>query len=237
MALPRPNLFGTLAQENRFVLLFISLVVFMVASPLVKSLQNIEMTFWSNAIMAFLFMLAAIFAVSKSRSSKIIGALFTILIAALQVVQLFAEQTATLMLFHILTVAYLGYVIILVTGYVFAQQHINANKTFASLCVYILLGFVWALIYSFLEILQPGSFLMSFVEANNSWQMRFGQGQSVIPLYYSLVTMTTLGYGDIIPVTDSARMFAAMQAVIGQLYIAVLVARLVAVYTSTPKQT
>jgi hypothetical protein len=57
--------------------------------------------------------------------------------------------------------------------------------------------------------------------------MRFGGEQSLYPIYFSLVTMTTLGYGDITPDSDTSRMLASMEAVIGQIYLAVLVARLV----------
>jgi len=60
--------------------------------------------------------------------------------------------------------------------------------------------------------------------------MRLGGRQSVFPLYYSFVTMTTLGYGDIVPRSSSARMFAAIEALMGQLYLAVLVARLVGLH-------
>ena len=57
--------------------------------------------------------------------------------------------------------------------------------------------------------------------------MRFGAERSITALYYSFVTLTTLGYGDITPVSASARMLSVVEAIIGQLYIAVLVARMV----------
>ena len=63
--------------------------------------------------------------------------------------------------------------------------------------------------------------------------MQFGSADSALPLYYSFVTITTLGYGDIVPSTDAARMLAASQAFLGQFYVAVLIARLVAIHTVT----
>ena len=62
--------------------------------------------------------------------------------------------------------------------------------------------------------------------------MRFGGGQSIFPIYYSFVTLTTLGYGDIVPTSAIARMFSAIEAVTGQLYLAVLVAQLVGLHIS-----
>ncbi len=63
-------------------------------------------------------------------------------------------------------------------------------------------------------------------------QMRFGGKQSIYPVYFSFVTLTTLGYGDIVPTSATARMLAAAEAVTGQLYLAVLVARLVGLHIS-----
>jgi len=57
--------------------------------------------------------------------------------------------------------------------------------------------------------------------------MRFGSEKSVTPLYFSYTTMTTLGYGDLVPHAPIARMLTSIQAVTGQIYLAVLVARLV----------
>ena len=75
-----------------------------------------------------LFMLAAIFAVIKARYSKIVGISFAIPIAVLQTLQLFIENTSAMVFFHVLAITYLCYVIILVIGYVFEQQRVNAKK-------------------------------------------------------------------------------------------------------------
>lgn len=62
--------------------------------------------------------------------------------------------------------------------------------------------------------------------------MRLGAESAGIELYYSLVTMTTLGYGDIVPSSPAARSVATLQAVVGQLYLAVIVARLVGLHVA-----
>ena len=66
--------------------------------------------------------------------------------------------------------------------------------------------------------------------------MQFGLGESATALYFSFVTITTLGYGDIVPATDTARLLAAMEAFFGQAYIAILVAKLVGQYIVTASQ-
>jgi hypothetical protein len=122
--------------------------------------------------------------------------------------------------------------VIVLLAFLFRQQRITFNMICASLCVYLLLGVLWAMGYSVLEVLEPGSFLFTLAGEDQHYHMRFGGEESIYPLYYSLVTMTTLGYGDIVPTSPSARMFAAVEALTGQLYLAVLVARLVGLHIS-----
>lgn len=110
-----------------------------------------------------------------------------------------------------------------------ASTRVTTDTLAASLCGYGFLVAAWAAAYSLLEVLQPGSFIYPDI-ASLERQMRFGLGDSATALYFSFVTMTTLGYGDIVPATDSSRLLAAMQAFMGQAYIAILVAKLVGQY-------
>ncbi len=88
-----------------------------------------------------------------------------------------------------------------------------------AICAYFLMGLVWAFAYSTLEFFQPGSF-----------QMPPGTVNQETFAYYSYVTLTTLGYGEITPISAPARSFAILEAMIGQLYLAVLIARLVGIH-------
>lgn len=101
---------------------------------------------------------------------------------------------------------------------------ISANRLFGAVCVYLLLGVIWALSYSMIELSMPGSFAGFAAWSDRGWDSDW--------LYFSFVTMTTLGYGDLLPVSATARALAYLQAVFGQFYIAVLVAGLVSAYIS-----
>jgi hypothetical protein len=92
-----------------------------------------------------------------------------------------------------------------------------------AICVYFLVGIVWALLYSTLEFFQPGSFQMPQGTVNQA------TSQATFT-YYSYVTLTTLGYGEITPISGPARSFALLEAMMGQLYLAVLIARLVGIH-------
>jgi hypothetical protein len=100
----------------------------------------------------------------------------------------------------------------------------NVNRLVGAICVFLLLGILWAFAYSMLEIAVPGSFSGLAPghdpRSDSSW------------IYFSFVTLTTLGYGDITPESAVARTLAYIQAVVGLFYMAVLVAGLVSAYIS-----
>ena len=99
-----------------------------------------------------------------------------------------------------------------------------------AVCVYMLAGLAWAFLFSLLEVLQPGSFNLPALSTDPLGLASMEVRRLSVFMYYSLVTLTTLGYGDITPVTPLARNLAAFEAVMGQLYIAILVARLVGLH-------
>ncbi len=101
---------------------------------------------------------------------------------------------------------------------------INPNRIVGAICIYLLLGVMWSIAYSVLEYLQPGSFKGLTELAMPAWNPDW--------IYFSFVTITTLGYGDITPLTQTARSLSFAEAIVGQFYIAVLVAGLVSAYIS-----
>jgi len=101
---------------------------------------------------------------------------------------------------------------------------ITTNRLVGAICVYLLLGVIWAMAYTLINAIFPGSFAGFSPLDGSGWDSEW--------LYFSFVTMTTLGYGDILPVSATARGLAYMQAIVGQFYIAVLVAGLVGAYVS-----
>ncbi len=100
----------------------------------------------------------------------------------------------------------------------FAPGAVTLNRIVGALCLYLLLGVVWAILFGVVELVHPAAFAYPGLHTGDSLEGL---------LYYSFVTLTTLGYGDITPVHPAARTLSYLQAVIGQLYIAVLIAGLV----------
>jgi hypothetical protein len=100
----------------------------------------------------------------------------------------------------------------------------------AAVCVYLLLGLVWVYVYALIDLALPGSFQIRL----DHEEARFGHlvvAESFPTLFYfSYSTLTTLGYGDILPLSGPARTFSYLQAIVGQIYLTVLIARLVGMH-------
>ncbi len=95
---------------------------------------------------------------------------------------------------------------------------ITLNRIFGALCIYLLLGVLWAVLFGLVDVLAPGAFRVLDAQHKEPLENL---------LYYSFVTLTTLGYGDVTPLHPVARTLAYLEAVVGQLFIAVLIASLV----------
>lgn len=106
----------------------------------------------------------------------------------------------------------------------FTGEQIDLNMIMGSICVYILVGICWSIFYFFESIIHPGAF--------NGIDVEIGKSRFTDLLYYSYVTLSTLGYGDITPVTPIARTLAFLEALFGQFYIAILVASFVGMHIS-----
>jgi len=101
---------------------------------------------------------------------------------------------------------------------------IDGNKIVGAICIYLLMGLVWTLSYLFIAQAMPGAF-------NGLEQVIWYENFADVA-YYSFVTLTTLGYGDISPVIPIARFLVYMEAIVGVFYMAILVASLIGIRTS-----
>ena len=136
----------------------------------------------------------------------------------------------TVTIFHsVLALAFFGYLTALVLRDVFRDSDVvSADTICGALSAYLLLGVAWAFAYAMLEALLPGS-----IVGLRDDGMAEGYRQY---LGYSFVTLTTLGYGNVVPANARAESLAVAEAIVGQVYLTVLVARLVALNLASARR-
>jgi voltage-gated potassium channel Kch len=115
----------------------------------------------------------------------------------------------------------LGLVTCTIVGHIFRAERIDRSLIASAITVYLLLGAIWGALYLIIYRTNPGAFNAPNVEPIYA---------SVHFVYYSYVTLTTLGYGDITPVSPFARILSALEAVTGVLYTGILIARLISLF-------
>ncbi len=199
-------------NDNLFFLL-IGLLVLLLLAPVVSTrFNNIISLAYTGTLMIGVWSLA------RNRWAYIGGWALALLSLALGGAQLSFDSPWPYMLSRIVAFAFCLLSILIVLREVLYGEFVDANRIAGAVCVYLLLGLNWAFVYSFLYALDPTSFVGLPSEADDLF---------LNLIYYSFVTLTTLGYGDISPGTHVARALAYLQAVSGVLYIAILVASLV----------
>lgn len=125
---------------------------------------------------------------------------------------------------YVASIVYHGLMIAVLVRYTFTARIVVTDVVLAATSLYLVIGSCFAAVFALIDWLQPGSFVASS-GAPIGWQQL---------VYYSFVTLTTVGYGDITPAGFYAQSFAAFEAVLGVLYTVILLSRLVGLHASRP---
>ncbi|MEM1155013.1 MAG: ion channel [Pseudomonadota bacterium] len=191
-----------------------------------------ENTVWIAKIWRALFTLVlmwALYAASNNRRLLLFAVLLLIPTLATTWMADTAELRVVAYIDNFTNIAYFGLVSALLGKHVLRSRRITVEVIFAAMCLYMILAILWAAIFSNIELFYANAFL---------FQGDFAEQANISPedllmhlTYYSFVTLSTLGYGDIIPANLVARNWAAMEAMAGQFFIAIVIARLVSIYT------
>ena len=123
-----------------------------------------------------------------------------------------------------------------VLQFLFREERVTADTILGGINVYLLLGIAYAVLHALVETVTPGSYTVGGVGVTELLNQAGSEGFSEL-VYFSFVTFTTLGYGDMVPANSISGMLSASEAVVGQLYVAIFVARLVSLQVSQAAQT
>jgi len=213
------NIPFTQIRVDRFVVLLVALLLSIVFRPFFRGFVGIS---FLMDVSLTIILLSGTYAVSQRKTTFIIAISLVSPALIARWVAYFVNIPFTTHVTVVLEALFFALITVTLFSYLFRAEEITFDVIIASVCVYFMLGLIWAFVYKIVETLQPGSF-----------QQSGGQDLELFDyLYFSFVTLTTLGFGDITPVSEPAKAITFLEATIGQLYIAILVARLVGIHIS-----
>ena len=201
-----------------------AIVLVIVSFPFVDKLKYGELI---ESTLFTLVMLLAVFDISNRRRKFV----WAIVLSAPGVVGKWVNHwnpdLVTPTIYYSACLLFLVYMIWDLLQFIFQSSQVDSEVMSAGVAVYLILGLLWAFAYSLTNQLLPNSFVM------NSGRTSFDGFAST---YFSFVTLATMGYGDIVPVSIPARMLSMVEGITGIFYTTILLARLVAIYHSNISQ-
>jgi len=214
--------------RHRLLIFLVALLTLLIVFPFLA-----ERYAGYHAVVELFFsflLIIGIYTVSSNRDILTVAVLLALLTITLIWFNTALQTRGLLLASLLLEITFFVLTTVVILSHVLQYKKVTADKIYGAICGYLLIGIIWALIYTALENYIPGSFnfhygLEASLVGTYSHPLYFAQF-----IYYSFVTLTTLGYGDITPLSYPARAFSSLEAVIGQLYVAVLISRLVGLH-------
>jgi voltage-gated potassium channel len=203
--------------------LLISLAFLFTVVPFVDEIEGGDLIF---EFLLSLVLLSAVIAVSKQKHVLVIALMLAIPALGGRWINHFRPAVVPPVFFLIATLVCTAFVVVNLLGFIFRAPSVDVEVLCASISAYLMLGLIWAMAYWLVDQLTPGG-AFSFNTNVGRPSMNGFNG-----FYFSFITLSTVGYGEIAPASRIARWLAAMEAMTGLLYVAVLIARLVGLYSS-----
>jgi hypothetical protein len=205
--------FGTLE-------LLIAIAALFVSMPFIEKLRSGPII--ESSLMT-LVLISGVLAIAKRRRIVIIALILTVPAIVGRWMDHYRPDLIPPEIYLVAAILSFLFVIVNLLRFILTASSVNTEVLCASISAYLLLGFLWTLGYWLVAELVPNAFAFNGPDTS----LKGFNG-----VYFSFITMSTVGYGDITPVAKVARMLAAAEAVSGSLYIAVLIARLVAIHAA-----
>ena len=213
-----------ISENNNFIYLTLSLLLLLLGASLV---DQFNVKHGQQLVQAFT-VITLISGIMRFRNSKLsfrIGSgVVVVVVVAVSLLGIWLDESGLYNLHLVILIVFYIWVTWLAIGQVLFSGPVDSNRIVGAICVYLLLGLIWALCYLLIAQLVPGAY-------NGLEQAPWYENFSAVA-YYSYVTLTTLGYGDISPVVPIARFLVYMEAITGVFYMAILVASLVGIRLS-----
>lgn len=218
--------FAPLATWSAFEFL-ISMLLLVVVTPFVEDLTHGAFV---EALLLTFVLASSVAAVSDRRSTLVVAMSLGLLAIAGRWAHHFRPELCPAAIYLGAALALLGFVLVQYLRYILGAPVVTFVVLCASVSTYLILGLLWTLAYLLVASVQPQSFAFSGAPGTAGVMTGFNA------FYFSFVTLSTVGYGDIVPVSKVARMLAAVEATTGTLFVAMLIARLVSMHASSQSE-
>ena len=200
-----------------------ALVLLFVTAPLVQELPNGE---WLETVLATVVMCMGVLAVGARRRTLIVAIVLVVPAVVGNWVRHFWPGSYPLEAVYAARLVFLAFLMARLLVFILRAPRVNSEVLCAGISVYLLIGLLWVLAYMMVAQHDPTAFAFSVPPGSPHVMSRF------TAFYFSFITLTTVGYGDITPVSNVARMLAIMESMSGTLFVGVLIARLVSLYSA-----
>jgi hypothetical protein len=211
-------------QQRRFATLLVIFVLVIVCPPVLLGFGLSPS--WSDGMVSIV-VLVGILSLCFERQQRAFALLFgisSVLFSTGGYAVWGSVSAWVLFIGHLCQVLFFLGAAVLIVRSMFSSRALSADSIAGAVCGYLFLGLAWATVYSTIEGFRPGSFEFGASLGNSDAPAR---AQRQVFAYFSFVTLTTVGYGDVVPKSPATRTCAWMEAVTGQFYLAVIVAGLV----------
>ncbi len=215
------SLKSLLCSKERFLILLCLILGLLVLVPILNRFvaAHIFLDIFLTAIA-----ISMVYTISQKMRYVIAGVLFAMVMLASLWLQYFFQNKGIAAFAMIAGILFISVVIASILGFMFKSGEVNREVIYAAILLYLLAALLWAFLYTFLELVDSASFNID---------LDHPQSYLLVFQYYSFVTITTLGYGDITPVTEVAKAISVLEAIVGQIYLVVVVAWLVGMHVSS----
>jgi len=171
-------------------------------------------------------LISAVLAVSNRRRTFVVAVLLAIPAVGGRWINHFRPHLLPPAIFLVAALVLMAFVGANLLRFVLRAPSANLEVLCASVSAYLILGLIWTIAYWLVAAINPAAFAFNTTTGGKESMQGFNA------FYFSFITLSTVGYGDITPVSKVARMLAAMEAMTGLFYVAVLIARLVSLYSA-----
>jgi len=210
----------------RFSILLLALFLFLAINPFFYAASD-EIAASVFYVLTYSVVIGNLYTVTHSPRSVIVGVVMLVTCVLLFLyMRITGDQSVEVYIYLLVGLIWL-YSSGSILKAILRTRDVTIDTISGSVCVYLQIGLIWSVAFYFIETFIPGSFNFSAVPLDSPESSRI---DFQIFTYYSFVTLTTLGYGEYLPVSPPARAFSYLETAVGQVFLAVLVARLLGLH-------